>query len=118
MSDMKNTIIPHNCMYCNEPLKRKRFGKRLEDISAFNKRKFCDRECMKKKIKDATFREFDKYCNLCAADGRWSLQTAIVCCDICHKVYAVKKLFGVKKAREKEWERLKKDLNQDFEIEI
>lgn len=73
---------------------------------------------MKKKIRDATFREFADYCNQRAADGRWSLQDAVVCADICHRVYAVKKLFGIKKAREKEWEKLKKDLNQDFEIEI
>lgn len=36
------------CKYCNKPLERKRFNGRLEDYSVFTKRKYCDKECMRK----------------------------------------------------------------------
>lgn len=36
------------CKYCGKRLERKRFNGRLEDFSAFLKRPYCDRECMKK----------------------------------------------------------------------
>lgn len=34
------------CGHCGERLERKRFGRRLEDRSAFLKRIYCNRECM------------------------------------------------------------------------
>lgn len=33
------------CEACGAPMLRKRFGARLEDLSAFNKRKFCSLSC-------------------------------------------------------------------------
>lgn len=36
------------CEYCGTELVRKRFNGRLEDFSVFNKRKYCNRECMKR----------------------------------------------------------------------
>ena len=34
------------CHYCNKKLERKIFGSRLEDLSRFKKRKYCDKICM------------------------------------------------------------------------
>lgn len=34
------------CRHCGKELTRKRFGKRLEDLGVFSRRKFCDRSCM------------------------------------------------------------------------
>lgn len=37
------------CTYCGERMRRARFGSgRLEDLSAFMRRKYCGRECMRK----------------------------------------------------------------------
>lgn len=36
------------CQYCGKKLERKRINGRLEDLSAFLRRKYCDRVCMKK----------------------------------------------------------------------
>lgn len=36
------------CEYCSNKLERKRFNGRLEDFGVFNKRKYCNRDCMKK----------------------------------------------------------------------
>lgn len=36
------------CAYCGKKLERKRFNGRLEDLGVFNKRKFCNIECMKR----------------------------------------------------------------------
>ena len=42
----KETPEKH-CAYCGEKLERKRFGgNRLEDFSAFTRRKYCNQECM------------------------------------------------------------------------
>jgi len=35
-----------NCKHCTKPLERKRFNGRLEDLSAFNRRVYCNRACM------------------------------------------------------------------------
>lgn len=35
-----------NCAYCGKRMTRKRMGDRLEDLTAFSKRKYCDRLCM------------------------------------------------------------------------
>lgn len=44
------------CTYCGALLERKRYNGRLEDLSTFNRRKYCGRECMKRAFvkKDAT----------------------------------------------------------------
>ena len=34
------------CKHCKKPLMRKRFGSRLEDLTVFSKRAFCNRLCM------------------------------------------------------------------------
>lgn len=34
------------CGHCQKRLERKRYGKRLEDLAVFKRRKFCDKECM------------------------------------------------------------------------
>ena len=45
---VKETPVRY-CQYCGEKLERKVFSKgRLEDIAAFCKRKYCNRECMRK----------------------------------------------------------------------
>lgn len=38
----------HCCEFCGKKLERKRFGNRLEDFNVFRKRKYCDKECMRK----------------------------------------------------------------------
>ena len=74
---------------------------------------------MKKRIADVTFEEFDKWCNDRACDGAWSFDTAIICCEAVRRVLSVKKLFGRKKAREKEWERIRAEyFKLDAEIEV
>ena len=40
--------IEKYCEYCSNKLERKRFNGRLEDFGVFNKRKYCNRDCMKK----------------------------------------------------------------------
>ena len=44
---MKSTPEKY-CKYCGKRLERKRYGKRLEDMGVFKKRKYCDRDCMRK----------------------------------------------------------------------
>ncbi len=71
-----------NCRHCGKKMARKMFGKRVEDMTAFLKRPYCDRTCMSeamegtikvmndhnshrqscKKVKDA--------CEVCGATGR------------------------------------------------
>ena len=36
------------CEYCGKPLERKRINGRLEDFTVFTKRKYCNRECMRR----------------------------------------------------------------------
>lgn len=36
------------CAYCGSKMERQRYGKRLEDLSAFIRRKYCCRDCMRK----------------------------------------------------------------------
>ena len=36
------------CEYCGKKLERKDYGRRLEDLGVFNKRKYCNIDCMKK----------------------------------------------------------------------
>lgn len=36
------------CEYCGKPLTRKRINGRLEDFTVFTKRKYCNRECMRR----------------------------------------------------------------------
>lgn len=36
------------CQYCGKKLERKRFNKRLESFNVFLKRKYCNRDCMRK----------------------------------------------------------------------
>ena len=74
---------------------------------------------MKKKIKDVTFEEFDQWCNRRACDGQWSICLALNCLEAIRLVLAIKPLFGIKKAREKEWERIKNVyFNLDAELEL
>ena len=44
------------CAYCGRKLERVRINGRLEDLGAFKRRKYCNRECMKKAFvkKDAS----------------------------------------------------------------
>ena len=74
---------------------------------------------MKKKIKDVTFEEFDEWCNGRACDGQWSMFLALNCSEAIRRVLAVKPLFSRKKAREKEWERIKNEyFKLDAELEL
>lgn len=70
---------------------------------------------MKKKMKDITFKEFNKWCNMRACDGQWSMFMAVNCIEAIRQVLKVKPLFGRKKAREKEWERIK---NERFKLDV
>jgi rRNA maturation endonuclease Nob1 len=36
------------CEYCGKKLERKRFSRKWEDLGVFKKRKYCDRDCMRK----------------------------------------------------------------------
>ena len=74
---------------------------------------------MKKKMKDITFEEFNKWCNMRACDGQWSMSMAVDYMEIIRQVLKVKPLFGRKKAREKEWERIKNErfrLDAEYEL--
>ena len=73
----------------------------------------------KVKIKDCTFKDFSEWCNARACDGAWNLNDAMTSTAICTKVYAIKPIFGKKKAREEKWESLRdKFLNLEMEIEV
>lgn len=74
---------------------------------------------MQKMMRDVSFEEFDKWCNERACDGAWSLNDAINCAEAVRQVLKIKPLFGRKKAREKEWERIKVEhFKLDAEIEV
>ena len=70
---------------------------------------------MKEKFKDMSYEEFFNYCEERACDGRWGLEEAVLCLGIIKHMqqiriytfmfYDTKK---TKKAREDEWERMKK----------
>ena len=70
---------------------------------------------MVNKFKNMTFDEFFNYCEERACDGRWGLEEAVLCLGIIKHMqqiriytfmfYDTKK---TKKAREDEWERMKK----------
>lgn len=66
-------------------------------------------------MKDITFEEFDEWCNMRACDGQWSMFMAVNCIEAISQVLKVKPLFGRKKAREKEWERIK---NERFKLDV
>ena len=36
------------CEYCGKKLERKRYNGRLEDFGVFNRRKYCNKDCMRK----------------------------------------------------------------------
>ena len=50
MSKQRKDIksVERLCEYCGAKLERKRFNGRLEDFGVFKRRKYCDRECMRK----------------------------------------------------------------------
>ena len=74
---------------------------------------------MKKAIRDITFDEFDAYCNARACDGAWDMFTALNFAEAVRMVLKVKPLFGRKKAREKEWERIKREhFKLDAELDL
>ena len=69
---------------------------------------------MKKKIQNVTCEEYLRWANDRAADGRWSLETALVAIQDTNKIYKTCPLF-----REKIWKQIKNDHYQlDAEIEI
>ena len=70
-------------------------------------------------MKDFTFEEFKKSCNMRACDGQWSIFAACFYIEAINQVLKVKPLFGRKKAREKEWERIKNEyFNLDAEYKL
>ena len=74
---------------------------------------------MKKKMKDFTFEEIKKWCNMRACDGQWSMFAACFYIEAIGQVLKVKPLFGRKKAREKEWECIKNEyFNLDAEYKL
>lgn len=74
---------------------------------------------MIKKLRDVTFEEFDEWANHRACDGKWSLSDAIQCAEAIRMVLDVKPLFGRKRKREQEWERIKQEyFNLNAEINV
>lgn len=106
--------IEKYCEYCGKLLQRKRFKGRLEDFTAFSNRKYCNRECMKRKYlkigkhnqnwsnSHTTARKINELilhkqkCELCESkinldihhiDGDWknnNLDNLICLCRSCH----------------------------------
>lgn len=102
------------CEYCGKKLERKRYNGRLEDYNTFLKRKYCDSDCMARKIlltpipnqswfnAHETARKINKRilkrteCELCGKTGRldvhhinfnWndnSLENLQILCRSCH----------------------------------
>lgn len=102
------------CKYCNKKLERKRYNGVLEDFTAFTKRKYCNRECMKKDyLKVGNFNQtysnahttarkinelilHKNICEICGSknnldihhkDGNWqnnSLDNLMCLCRSCH----------------------------------
>ena len=73
----------------------------------------------KKAIRDITFKEFVDWANKRAADGQWSLNTAMTSTLVISEIYNIKKLFGTNKAREKAWEEKKPNyFKLDAEIDV
>ena len=56
---------------------------------------------MKKKMKDMTFEEFKKWCNMRACDGQWSIFTACLYIEAINQVLKVKPLFWKKSQRKR-----------------
>lgn len=74
---------------------------------------------MKKKIKDCTFKEFTRWANARACDGRWSMLDAVNTVSVISMVYEVKPLFFRGKAREALWGKIRGHyLNVEAEIEV
>lgn len=69
---------------------------------------------MKKKIRDVKCEEYLRWANNRAADGCWSLETALAAIEDTKKIYKTCPLF-----REKIWQQIKNDHYQlDAEIDI
>lgn len=105
------------CQYCGKQLERKRYNGVLEDFTAFKKRKYCSRECMRKAFlktgennqtwsnAHTTARKINKLilhkdkCEQCGStknldihhkDGNWknnNLDNLICLCRSCHIKY-------------------------------
>ena len=70
---------------------------------------------MKEKFKDMSYEEFFNYCEERACDGRWGLEEAVLCLGIIRHLQSIRVTTFIfyskkktKKAREAEWERMKK----------
>ena len=70
---------------------------------------------MKEKFKDMSYEEFFNYCEERACDGRWGLEEAVLCLGIIKHLQSIRVTTFIfyskkktKKARENEWERMKK----------
>ena len=70
---------------------------------------------MVNKFKNMTFDEFFNYCEERACDGRWSLEEAVLCLGIIRHLQSIRVTTFIfyskkktRKAREDEWERMKK----------
>ena len=70
---------------------------------------------MKEKFKDMSYEEFFNYCEERACDGRWGLEEAVLCLGIIKHLQSIRVTTFIfyskkktRKAREDEWERMKK----------
>lgn len=70
---------------------------------------------MKEKFTNMTYEEFFNYCEERACDGRWGLEEAVLCLGIIKHLQSIRETTFIfyskkktKKAREDEWERMKK----------
>ena len=69
---------------------------------------------MVEKFKHMNFKEFSRYCNDRAADGRWSLRESLFCVCVIDRMYQIKvKRFGIipskkltDEIREKVWQEI------------
>ena len=80
-----------------------KFWKRIKEMEG---------ESIKKKIKDCTFKEFNKWANHRACDGSWDIKTSLMVIECTKEVY--RHFF-----KEKHWNKIKGeyfDLEKEIEV--
>ena len=74
------------CEYCGKKLERKRYNWRLEDFGVFNRRKYCNKDCMRKAFIKVGINDNQSYSNAhCTARHINGEILQIDKCQICGK---------------------------------
>ena len=74
------------CEYCGKKLERKRFARKWEDLGVFNKRKYCNRECMRKAfVKTDTTTQSNDMAHNSARHIVSTVENREKVCEICGK---------------------------------